>query len=194
MNAPSTPGDLLGLAPGASVAEARAARRRLAKQFHPDLGPPSSGAAMVLVNRAVAAVEAAQAALREGVEAEPDSSAGGTGPEVEALEDDSFSIAALPVDAFEALFLAAYGLGEILVADEPYTLELYLAEPLACFCALSLVPEGRWQHRHHRSGRRRGVDAAPGGRRSRPPDRRAGSTVATGGDPRSQQTHRPGQG
>jgi hypothetical protein len=47
----------------------------------------------------------------------------------------------LPVEAFEALFLAAYGLGDILVTDEPYLLELYLTEPAPCFCRLTLVPE-----------------------------------------------------
>jgi hypothetical protein len=46
----------------------------------------------------------------------------------------------LPAEAFEALFLAAYGLGDILVADEPYLLELYLNDP-PCFCRLTLMPE-----------------------------------------------------
>ena len=55
-------------------------------------------------------------------------------------DPDSFSVEMLPVEAFEALFVAAYGLGDILVADEPYLLELYLGEP-ACFCRLTLVPE-----------------------------------------------------
>jgi hypothetical protein len=78
---------------------------------------------MVLVNRAVAEVETQAWKVAE------------------RLEGDTFTVAALPVEAFEALFVVGYGLGEILVADEPYNLELYLAEPLACFCALSLVPE-----------------------------------------------------
>lgn len=120
MSTPADPWAVLGLPPGTSATEARAARRRLAKRFHPDLGS-TSGTDMVFVNQAVAAIEAA------GEPAAP----GG----------DSFSVDALPVDAFEALFLVAYGLGEILVADEPYTLEFYLPEPLACFCVLSLVPE-----------------------------------------------------
>jgi hypothetical protein len=193
MNAPFDPWATLGLAPGASVAEARAARRRLAKQFHPDVGAPSSGAAMAEINRAVAAVEAAQAAACEAVEGGADSSAAGPGPEVEALEDDSFGVAALPVDAFEALFLAAYGLGEILVADEPYALELYLPEPVACFCALSLAPDA--------GGSIVSIDlvAAEG---SAPPPVAAVrdlliaelSTITTGRDPRSQETHRPDQG
>ena len=119
------PWAVLGLAPGASVAEARAARRRLAKQLHPDLASGDSGAGMVLVNRAVAEVE----------------TRAGQTPGQGERDEDSFSVAALPVEAFEALFVVGYGLGEVLVADEPYALELYLPEPLACFCALSLAPE-----------------------------------------------------
>jgi hypothetical protein len=121
VSAPSDPWAVLGLPPGASVDEAHAARRRLAKHLHPDLS--GDGAAMVLVNRAVAEVEA------------------GAGAPPERLDEDSFSVPMLPAEAFEALFVVGYGLGEVLVADEPYRLELYLAEPLACFCALSLVPE-----------------------------------------------------
>jgi len=63
--------------------------------------------------------------------------ASATGP----ADPDSFSVQCLPVEAFEALFVVAYGLGDILVADEPYLLELYLTEPRPCFCRLSLVPE-----------------------------------------------------
>ena len=119
------PWAVLGLVPGSSVEEARAARRRLAKQLHPDLHGGRRDAEMSLVNQALAEIEAA-------------------GPPPPVAVDaavDSFSIACLPVEAFEALFLAAYGLGDILVADEPYLLELYLREPVACFCRLSLVPE-----------------------------------------------------
>ena len=55
--------------------------------------------------------------------------------------DDTFSVDRLPAEAFEALFLAAYALGDILVADEPYLLELFLLEPSPCFCRVTLVPE-----------------------------------------------------
>ena len=61
-------------------------------------------------------------------------------PAVAPLDADSIAVEALPAEAFEALFLVAYGLGEILVADEPYQMELYLAEPAPCFCRLTLVP------------------------------------------------------
>ncbi len=133
----SDPWSVLGVPPGSSLAEARAARRRLAKQVHPDLhgGQADLSARMALVNQALAQIEAqsANSARREPsatVAAHP------SGP----TDPVSFSVDFLPAEAFEALFLAAYGLGDILVADEPYLLELYLSEP-PCFCRLTLVPE-----------------------------------------------------
>jgi hypothetical protein len=199
------PWTVLGLAPGASIVEARAARRRLAKQLHPDMHVAVSPAErvelarrMVLVNLALAEVEAAaseaagvsrpgstthrpdvprpgRTSRRAGAAAPPPSRSTRSGaptptpsrpgppdpsppaprrrsghlddetdhPYAPAapLDTDSFSVAALPAEAFEALFLVAYGIGDILVAEEPYTMELYLSEPASCFCQLSLVPE-----------------------------------------------------
>jgi hypothetical protein len=129
------PWAVLGLAPGSSLAEARAARRRLAKQLHPDVHAalPAADRAelarrMTVVNGALAAVVAAGGG--------PPSLAGRT-PQAE----DSFELEALPVRAFELLFLVAYGLGEILDDDEPYGLEFYLPVPAPCFCRLELAPE-----------------------------------------------------
>jgi hypothetical protein len=153
------PWAILGLVPGSSLAEARTARRRLAKALHPDLhaGRPVAESAalaarMTEVNQALTAIEldgpratAAQPAPAEPAaerdpapapQPDPAPHAGSTTP----LED-TFSIDWLPAEAFEALFLAAYGLGDILVADEPYLLELYLLEPAPCFCRVTLVPE-----------------------------------------------------
>jgi hypothetical protein len=148
------PWAILGLVPGSSLAEARAARRRLAKALHPDLhaGRPVAESAalaarMTEVNLALAAIElggpstaparpaparpAAAAANKADPATQPDSTP----------RDDTFSVDRLPAEAFEALFLAAYALGDILVADEPYLLELYLLEPAPCFCRVTLVPE-----------------------------------------------------
>jgi hypothetical protein len=141
---------VLGLAPGSSLVQARVARRRLAKQLHPDLHTAEAGdeqarraAHMTAVNRAFAEIEAILKGHSPEAAAAPNPgwtrgrrSAQRSGP----ADPDSFSVACLPVEAFEALFLAAYALGDILVADEPYLLELYLVEP-ACFCRLTLAPE-----------------------------------------------------
>jgi hypothetical protein len=193
---------VLGIAPGSSLADARVARRRLAKQLHPDVHtsrPPAElaelAARMTLVNGALAEIEMhwQSSPGLSGSSGSPDSGAllgssgysGSPGPPGSSgspgssgysgwpgppgssgsagwpgspgssgssgsadlayacgpADPDSFSVEILPVEAFEALFVAAYGLGDILVADEPYLLELYLTEPSACFCRLTLVPE-----------------------------------------------------
>jgi hypothetical protein len=103
------------------------------------MAPAEAAAAalrMTLVNEALADIEAAETA--GAVEARPaplfPDASSGTG------DDDTFAVDLLPAEAFEVLFLAAYGLGDILVADEPYLLELYLLDPAPCFCRLTLVP------------------------------------------------------
>jgi hypothetical protein len=185
---PTDPWEVLGLDRDATLAEARAARRRLAKQLHPDLHGARSASEqaalavrMTLVNGALAAIEAAAASDGAGTPADaaaapagadaaagagtPADAAAAPGPEpatpgvaggfvdaagagipAEAMaggfvDGESFSVERLPAEAFEALFVAAYGLGDILVADEPYLLELFLAEPVPCFCQLHLAPE-----------------------------------------------------
>jgi hypothetical protein len=87
---------------------------------------------MIQVNLALAEVEAGPAHSTPADRPHPPAT---------VVDAGSFSLEALPVEAFEALFLIAYGLGDILVADEPYRLELYLPEPDPCFCQLELVPE-----------------------------------------------------
>ena len=154
------PWQVLGLSPGASLTDARAARRRLAKQLHPDVNGarrPEERAdlerRMTIVNEALAAVVAvistrgASPAPRSGAPESGGSVApeprgpGGRPAVVAGADDDTFCIEALPVRAFEALFVVAYGLGEILDEDEPYGLDLYLPVPNPCFCHIGLVPE-----------------------------------------------------
>jgi hypothetical protein len=156
------PWAILGLGPGSSLADARAARRRLAKQLHPDLHAARPAAEQAELARRMTQVNLAVAELESGG---PALAGGGTGtgsgpttrtgsgartaapngdqphPASAVLDADSFTVEALPADAFESVFLAGYVLGEILVADEPYALELYLPGPPPCFCQLFLVPE-----------------------------------------------------
>ena len=47
----------------------------------------------------------------------------------------------LPVDAFEALLIVTSWMGEVLVDDPPYVLEVHLTEPGPCWCRLDLVPD-----------------------------------------------------
>jgi len=196
---------VLGIAPDATLDQARAAWRRLAKEVHPDLHGERSvaeqaelAARMTLVNRALAQIEAehqaslspdpapdpAPAPARDGdVGWAPGSAAtrpttgapersvrdagglgqpGGFARANGPADPDSFSVGWLPAEAFEALFLAAYGLGDILEADEPYLLELYLTEPEPCFCRLTLAPEA--------GGSLVTVDVSPAAETLLPPD------------------------
>ena len=95
--------------------EVRQARRRLAKELHPDTG--GDDAAMAAVNRAYERITAGR------------------------QRESSFTLDVLPVDAFHAVEVAVAELGEVVSADEPYGLEAFLAEPARCFCTIELVPE-----------------------------------------------------
>jgi hypothetical protein len=53
----------------------------------------------------------------------------------------SFAVEALPAEAFEALLVAASWLGEVLVDEPPYLLEVHLQEPVECWCRLDLLPD-----------------------------------------------------
>lgn len=136
---------LLGLADDAGPDEVHGARRRLAKQAHPDVG--GDDATMRQLNEAVAVVMADAASARTeaetevGVEAEPP-----IGPDVRpvggvAHDVASFTIEALPAEAFEALLVVTSWIGEIVTDDPPYQLDVVLDEPLACWCRLDLVPD-----------------------------------------------------
>jgi hypothetical protein len=142
------PFELLGLPPDASAAEIRAARRRLAKDRHPDAGGDEQR--MRELNAAAAA------ALRRRSRSEPPPDAGDeeadvsaaasrTGPprHVRRVADDvpSFTVEALPAEAFEGLLVAGTVLGEVLDDDPPYRLDVLLAAPLDCWCRLDVLPE-----------------------------------------------------
>jgi hypothetical protein len=123
----------LGVERGASVGDLRQARRRLAKQLHPDLGDGRSGEAMAEVNRAF------DLAVAEPPRPEPGK--GSPPPETETATATTFSVDVLPVDACEILIVVCRILGEVLAVDEPYRIEAYLDAPQPCFCSLDLVPE-----------------------------------------------------
>lgn len=131
----SDPFITLGLTPRASAADVREARRQLARSLHPDVG--GDAAAMQRVN--AAAAEALRMIAQPAAEPTPTSSE----PEwVDTTRDvPSFTIEALPVEAFEALLVAAAELGEVEDDDPPYELRTLLADPLACWCQLDVVPD-----------------------------------------------------
>ena len=128
------PYEVLGLTDAASEREIRDARRRLAKAAHPDAG--GSVEAMQRVN------DAATAALgrrRGGAppRSAPRRPAGGP----MRRDHPSFTVEALPAEAFEALRVVASWIGEPIDDDPPYLLEVALTEPIGGWCRLDLVPD-----------------------------------------------------
>ena len=132
------PRAVLGVGPDATDAQIRRARRRLARQLHPDLHGDGTRAE---AERRMAQVNRAFDALRAGATAPP----AAPGPEPSAsgtlAAPDAFAIEALPVDAFEATLLAAVELGDVVRAEEPYLLAVLLDDPGPCQCLLELAPD-----------------------------------------------------
>ena len=133
------------MTPEATVRELRDARNRLAFELHPDRG--GDAAAMQRLNVAFAAC---LAELRRPHERpQPAPPAPSAPPPVRRhrrlqrveIDSPSFTIDALPAEAFEALLVVAATLGDVVDDDPPYVLECVLAPPLACWCRLDLVPD-----------------------------------------------------
>ena len=143
---PVDPYALLRIDSDADAAAIHEARRSLAKERHPDAG--GSVAAMQELN---AAADAALAALaeRSGRPASTTTDRSRSGrrrrsspPTGGGVRHDhpSFTIEALPVDAFEGLLVVAAELGELADDDPPYLLEVLMSAPPA-WCRLELVPD-----------------------------------------------------
>ena len=162
------PFQVLGLTREATLVEVRAARRRLAFDRHPDRG--GSPDDMRDLNAAFDAAVAHLTGRRplpdpvvdnvdnvDNVDTPPARSQRvapqrTTGPRsslrrrgqwVGRMQHDmpSFTIDALPAEAFEALLVVTSWIGEVLVDDPPYALEVHLYEPTPCWCRLGLVPD-----------------------------------------------------
>lgn len=141
---PGDPFEVLGLDRlHADADQIRAARRRLAKDLHPDVGGDS--ARMAAINRAA---EQALVALHVPPSWRATSSPSATPAPVSphwsrrvAQDVPSFTIEALPAEAFEALLVVAAWIGTTLVDDPPYLLEAHLDEPAPCWCRLEIAPD-----------------------------------------------------
>jgi hypothetical protein len=57
------------------------------------------------------------------------------------IDAPSFTVDALPAEAFEAILVVAATLGEVIDDDPPYVLECLLGEPVPCWCRLEIVPD-----------------------------------------------------
>jgi hypothetical protein len=137
------PFEQLGLDRSASAEDVLAARRRLAKELHPDLG--GDAARMRDVNVAVqqALAQLGSPAPRAAPPASPASppARAATGRWRVAQDAPSFTVEALPAEAFEAIAVVTAWMGEALVDDPPYLLEAHLYDPFECWCRVELVPD-----------------------------------------------------
>jgi hypothetical protein len=136
------PWRLLGLDRNATEADVGESRRRLARESHPDLG--GDVAAMQAIN---AAADEVLASLRQSRQTRtrrprvPAERSSQPWRESAAVDHPSFTIEALPVDAFEALVLVATELGTMVDDDQPYRLEFRLEGDLHGWCEVTLVPD-----------------------------------------------------
>lgn len=136
---------VLGVASGATAEELATARRRKALEVHPDLG--GTEAAMQELNAAYElALELLSARVADASTAAGTSSARSVqrdGRRMRGVRSDmpSFTIDVLPAEAHEALLVVTTWIGEVLVDDPPYLLEVFLREPSPCWCRLDLVPD-----------------------------------------------------
>jgi hypothetical protein len=134
------PFDVLGVGHDATLDEVRSARRKLAAEFHPDHG--GDAARMGEINVAFDAVIAHLMQPPAPPSPAPPSPRP-TPRRYPGVQHDapSFTIDTLPVEAFEALLIVTSWMGEVLVDDPPYVLEVHLTEPGPCWCRLDLVPD-----------------------------------------------------
>jgi hypothetical protein len=133
---------VLGLDPGADAAAIQEARRALAKVRHPDAG--GSEEAMQELNAAVDAALAGLASRSGPSHPSPSprrSRRSSSAPRGGVRHDHpSFTIEALPAEAFEGLLIVAAELGELVDDDPPYMLEVAIETPPA-WCRLEIVPD-----------------------------------------------------
>ena len=139
----------LGLPPDADEHQVRAARRRLAKDLHPDAGGDDAGMASLndatdRALRSIADGTPPRSGSNQPATADPTTTAAASTPAPfgrMATDMPSFTVEALPVETFEALLVVASWIGEVLDDDPPYRLEVALGDPYECWCGLDLVPD-----------------------------------------------------
>ncbi|HET9547610.1 MAG TPA: DnaJ domain-containing protein [Desertimonas sp.] len=139
---------LLGVSPDAGVEDVRAARRRLAKRCHPDVAGGDTET-MRQLNEAASIVLHELGVVSEDTESPIDAAAWRRWPAPRRpptgarVDHDvaSFVIEALPAVAFEALLVVTSWIGEVVVDEPPYQLDVLLLDPLRCWCRLDLVPD-----------------------------------------------------
>ncbi len=142
---PAQARSLLGLPDDARVDDVRAARRRIAKHRHPDVAG-GDDEEMRRLNEAadiiLAELGASPAANGSPEAWRPPTPQRRASPAGHVDHDvASFVVEALPVVAFEALVVVTSWIGEVVVDEPPYQLDVLVLDPLRCWCRLDLVPD-----------------------------------------------------
>ena len=140
---------LLGVTRSSTVSEIVAARRVLAREFHPDRGGDPQH--MALINLAFDSIIASHGEESAQQTTHTTTTTTAKGSRVDIATSDSgsrfsvdrpsFTINALPVVAYEVLLLAARVLGDISSDEPPYLLEVQLEDPPMTWCRLEIVPD-----------------------------------------------------
>jgi hypothetical protein len=136
---------LLGVTRSSSVSDIVAARRMLAREFHPDRGGDAQH--MALINLAFDAIiashgeEPAMPSNNNSSKRSQSDIATSDFASRFSVDRPSFTINALPVVAYEVLLLAARVLGDISSDEPPYLLEVQLEDPPMTWCRLEIVPD-----------------------------------------------------
>jgi hypothetical protein len=136
---------LLGVTRSSTVSEIVAARRVLAREFHPDRGGDPQH--MALINLAFDAIiashseEPAEQTSNTGSRRSQSDIATSDSGSRFSVDRPSFTINALPVVAYEVLLLAARVLGDISSDEPPYLLEVQFEDPPMTWCRLEIVPD-----------------------------------------------------
>lgn len=132
--------ELLGVNRESTPHEIVAARRILAREFHPDRGGDPQHMALInlafdtiMTSRAEPLIELSQ--VDEIPICAPDHSSRFV------VDRPSFTINALPVVAYEVVLLAARVLGDVSSDEPPYLLEVQLEDPPLTWCQLEIVPD-----------------------------------------------------
>lgn len=136
-----SPFDILGVEPGATHVEIRTAWRIKAASRHPDAG--GSHHEMVELNEALAQ---ALALSPSHVTTKSEGTTQRSARSFVATDLSCFTIDALPVDAWNILFLCASECGPIIDEEEPYLLEFLMhdtsiSELRDVMCRCEIVPE-----------------------------------------------------
>jgi hypothetical protein len=136
----SDPFQVLGVTPDSTLEEVRSARNRLASEFHPDHGGDVSRMGEINVAFDAVVAQLTYQPVPRPAATPPSPPVPRRYPGVQ-YDAPSFTIDTLPAEAFESLLVVTSWMGEVLVDDPPYVLEVHLTEPAPCWCRLDLVPD-----------------------------------------------------